>query len=573
MPFNPTAARPVAEAIESLDRREPMATALDTRGLSDLPLSVRRRAFFSAKVENARLLELMKRSLQKNVNQFGINRDRASFVKAMQDAAADLGVTPPETGEGTLMDITSTRRLRLIFDIQTGLAKGEAAYRLGMDPAMLNAAPAQELIRVEDREVPRDWPARWEAAGGKFYGEPVTRNALPPGWTESRLVETLKDVLDGKIPAPDEIDPLADVLAYGVEDGQLLSLSPDEIGIKYPGDLANPEALFERDGMEWVRSVDFSEPVELSVNQDGAIELEDGHHRWFAARKLGRKLTGRVTRFFGNPWKKIIDDGVADLVTDEPSRGGRMIALKTDPIWMRISAFGLPWPPFDFNSGMGVRNVRRREAVNLGLLGKRERIEPVDVDLLNLGPSASYKQLPEAAVETIADDFGDLVTTDPLAEVFTLEETALSEFAERVVTGDLPEESTFDLGRPESLGGARLEMTGKTIKRLLGMEDNGIQEPRDFDNLPSILWMPDETRPIPFEGLRMTLFDSFLRESLWRLLVEQVNNDLFSVLAFGKFDPLRAGTIILRSIRDVLVDRYGHTAAGQLLATTALLDF
>lgn len=46
----------------------------------------------------------------------------------------------------------------------------------------------------------------------------------------------------------------------------------------------------------------------------------------------------------------------------------RMIALKTDPIWTDISAFGHPWPPFDFNSGMGVAPVGRREAIRYGVI-------------------------------------------------------------------------------------------------------------------------------------------------------------------------------------------------------------
>ena len=48
--------------------------------------------------------------------------------------------------------------------------------------------------------------------------------------------------------------------------------------------------------------------------------------------------------------------------------GGRMIARKDDPIWTRISAFGNPYPPFDFGSGMGVRDVDRSEAESLGVI-------------------------------------------------------------------------------------------------------------------------------------------------------------------------------------------------------------
>lgn len=55
---------------------------------------------------------------------------------------------------------------------------------------------------------------------------------------------------------------------------------------------------------------------------------------------------------------------------------GRMIALKSDPVWCAISAFGLPYPPFDFNSGMWVRDVDRNEAETLGLLGPNDLIQP-----------------------------------------------------------------------------------------------------------------------------------------------------------------------------------------------------
>ena len=47
---------------------------------------------------------------------------------------------------------------------------------------------------------------------------------------------------------------------------------------------------------------------------------------------------------------------------------GRMIALKTDPVWTAINRFGVPYPPFDFNSGMGIRNIIRSEAVTLGVI-------------------------------------------------------------------------------------------------------------------------------------------------------------------------------------------------------------
>lgn len=46
----------------------------------------------------------------------------------------------------------------------------------------------------------------------------------------------------------------------------------------------------------------------------------------------------------------------------------RMIATKDDPIWKNLGPFKLPYPPFDYNSGMGVEEVDREEAEALGVI-------------------------------------------------------------------------------------------------------------------------------------------------------------------------------------------------------------
>ncbi len=48
--------------------------------------------------------------------------------------------------------------------------------------------------------------------------------------------------------------------------------------------------------------------------------------------------------------------------------GGRMIALKDDPVWVNLSVFGNPFPPFDWGSGMGAMDVDRKTAIQLGLV-------------------------------------------------------------------------------------------------------------------------------------------------------------------------------------------------------------
>lgn len=55
---------------------------------------------------------------------------------------------------------------------------------------------------------------------------------------------------------------------------------------------------------------------------------------------------------------------------------GRMIALKDDPVWAELSVFGQPWPPFDYGSGMGLRDISRREALRLGVLQPGQTPDP-----------------------------------------------------------------------------------------------------------------------------------------------------------------------------------------------------
>ena len=55
---------------------------------------------------------------------------------------------------------------------------------------------------------------------------------------------------------------------------------------------------------------------------------------------------------------------------------GRMIARKDSAVWTSLSRFNLPYPPFDHNSGMGVRDVRRKEAEQLGVIKRSDVVKP-----------------------------------------------------------------------------------------------------------------------------------------------------------------------------------------------------
>ena len=224
---------PFTAAVEKLSAGTPIGSILKTAEWELLPLELRESAFFSATIESSKWLEAAQSKILAAVSQTREQvargtalMDRSVFIAEMRKLGAELGLRPTDPSKvDTLQDPLSTRRLRLIFDFQTASAAGHGEWKMGNDADMLDAFPAQELVRKEGRKTPREWLKRWEEAGGKL------------------------------------------------------------------------------------------------VN-------------------------------------------------------GRMVALKTDAVWTRISRFGRPWAPFDFQSGMGLIELDRSESEDLGLLTPEDVMEP-----------------------------------------------------------------------------------------------------------------------------------------------------------------------------------------------------
>lgn len=91
--------------------------------------------------------------------------------------------------------------------------------------------------------------------------------------------------------------------------------------------------------------------------------------------ELVRVRPSRVPRDWRTRWEEAMvavgDDGARAALVE-----GRMVARKDSPIWARLSRFGVPHPPFDFNSGMGVEDVGRDDAIALGVIAPADRITP-----------------------------------------------------------------------------------------------------------------------------------------------------------------------------------------------------
>ena len=169
----------------------------------------------------------------------------------------------------------------------------------------------------------------------------------------------------------------------------------------------------------------------------------------FPAQRLVRMRSSRVPRNWQLRWLEAL---AACGVQEGASGAGEMVALVNHPIWIALSAFGTPYPPFDFNSGMGIEPVDREEAEALGIVpaGPDEgeaptpwqtMMVPQDRGLnatLEASPAVRTQTLRNALAETVQGfaqwDKDRLVFTDPTG---TRPYTA--EAAAEVLSAPLPE--------------------------------------------------------------------------------------------------------------------------------------
>lgn len=266
-------AAPLETAAQRLDRKSVVASTLRSAQWRDVPQQIRDRAFFSSRVAWAQLLEREKDALTDHLTrtrrqyQGGeASVDRSGFIRDQRKFLQESGYRLAHGARGDVRDITSAKRLGMIFDVQTGHAKGFARRKLDNDnPLLLNAWPAKELVRVTGRKEPRDWASLWDGA----------RASIP--------------------------DP------------------------------------------------------------EGATAASSG----------------------------------------------RLAALKTCSIWTAISDFGLPYAPYKFGSGMGDRELKRSEAVALGILQPTATVRMSEQEAQDLNEDLSAAQPQDAGIaEALQGLFG-----------------------------------------------------------------------------------------------------------------------------------------------------------------------
>lgn len=174
-----TTSQPLQEAVDSLERRTPLGTAMTSAEIGRLPLEIRDASFFSAQVQKEKILVEMQNRILQRVRlerskladgSPGVTMDRGRFIDEMRVVLQREGYRPNPKKAGGLQDLSSTARLGLIWDMNLAQAHGAAGWKTSMSQTALRVEPAMEFIRLEGRKTPRiDWPRRWAELGGKFY--------------------------------------------------------------------------------------------------------------------------------------------------------------------------------------------------------------------------------------------------------------------------------------------------------------------------------------------------------------------------------------------------------------------
>lgn len=166
----------ITDALRAAQARGELPTSLGTAELRELGADMLSRSVFTARGTNAIFVSKLKEVVDAIA---AGDMDEATARVTLLETLRALGYTPeggfpdapsgsvPPAVQGSLQDLSSPRRLKLIVDTQRGLMRGKGQQVRGQSPERHATFPAWELVRVIQVELPRDWPSRWLIAGGK----------------------------------------------------------------------------------------------------------------------------------------------------------------------------------------------------------------------------------------------------------------------------------------------------------------------------------------------------------------------------------------------------------------------
>jgi len=193
----------ITDALIAAQKRGALPTSLSTAELRELGADVLARSVFSARASHTVFASDLKTILDRLA---AGDLSEGQVRTAIWDLLDTLGYDAAKGGfpgedldpnlEGTLQDLKSFRRRDLIVRTQQDLMVGAGQQMRGQTPVMLSEYPAWELVRVMDKAIPRDWPARWKIAGGTLSaGGRMIALKGDPIWGELGSYDNFPDAL------------------------------------------------------------------------------------------------------------------------------------------------------------------------------------------------------------------------------------------------------------------------------------------------------------------------------------------------------------------------------------------
>lgn len=185
----------ITQAMRLASERGLLPTALGSAEIQEMTQRLRERLFFSARTSNLWYVDQLKALVDRFVKGEGRDNDLAQLRVEARELLAKAGYTPeggfpgdaklgiPPATAGSLRDLSSEKRLNLVFDTQAQLMRGLGMKLRGA--TRLDRWPAWELVRVAKfgTEHPREWLKRWAIAKdnveaqGALNLEPETLNS------------------------------------------------------------------------------------------------------------------------------------------------------------------------------------------------------------------------------------------------------------------------------------------------------------------------------------------------------------------------------------------------------------
>jgi hypothetical protein len=212
-----------AAAIGSLGKRETLPTNLGSGELRLIDSSIRRQSLFSARTMMSDYLEDIRGAVQSILEPAqGVSKDRVTSANPegrvtvgldpagarvkLKEALGKYGYEPEPSEAGTLKDLSSDARLNLVVKTNVELAQGAGHQVQANDPDVLDAFPAQELVRFESHAKQRDWHDRWRQAAEDSGDDDAARVLDESGRMIARKDSPIWDSLGSSDLFPDALD-------------------------------------------------------------------------------------------------------------------------------------------------------------------------------------------------------------------------------------------------------------------------------------------------------------------------------------------------------------------------------